>query len=224
MDESPRRGRGQVHQITPEVTQDKEDVAVFEVDGKDKSWFLQKGGLLFDCGDAPGFRMDVSFLGGATSCFGDDYAELSRAGQHATINWMLMVGAARSDVQLTGYKDCKTSGFYFLLHLNYRRTHWRVICCPHNAELEDSKGEFHTCNPQDGDQFEFESHEGQTLGVELAGRELWLLDGGARIARGHWVHGDSDVEGGRLPVGKYRPAVLTPNCPTRFRAAVAGQG
>ena len=34
-------------------------------------------------------------------------------------------------------EDCKTSGFYFIFHLNYRRTRWRIIACPHNAEIED---------------------------------------------------------------------------------------
>merc|ERR1711972_281007 len=119
-------------------------------------------------------------------------------------------------------------GFYFLLHLNYRRTHWRVIGSPHNSELQDVAGETYTCNPQDGGQFELPAHEGQQLGVEFAGRELWLLDGGERVLRGFWTQedeateqGGSDDDSGKLPVAEYYPAILTSNCPTSLRAVVA---
>lgn len=220
---------GQVHQITYEVEQDLADDALFRVNGKDKSWFLQKGGVSFEREDPARFRLEVEFLAGPTSRFGDEYAELSRAEQQATINWMLMVGVARADCELTGYKDCKSSGFYFLLHLSYRRTHWRIIGSPHDSELEDSEGKLYTCNPQDGDQFELPAYEGQKLSVEFADRELWLLDGGRRVLRGHWaVEGaggltggtGAETEEGKLPDAAYYPAMLTPNCPTAVRAVV----
>lgn len=215
-----RPSTGQVRHITCEVEQDTSDDAVFRVDGKDKSWFMQKGAITFERADPGHFRLEVQFLGGPTSRFGDAYAELSRAEQQATINWLLMVGVARGDYDLTGYKDCKSSGFYFLLHLNYRRTHWRVIGCPHNSELENNEGTFFTCNPQDGGQFELPASEGQMLGVEFSERELWLLDGGARVLRGHWASEGEGAEVGNFRDAAYYPAILTPNCPTVLRAVV----
>lgn len=228
-----RAGIGQVRHITSEVDHDLADDAVFRVSGKDKSWFLQKGAISFERPDPSRFRLEVQFLGGPESRFGDAYAELSRAEQHATVNWLLMVGVARADYELTGYKDCKTSGFYFLLHLNYRRTHWRVIGSPHNSELEDASGETYTCNPQEGGQFELPAEEGQLLGVEYADRELWLLSGGQRVLRGCWVSDGEDEHTsgqqsseeassiGKLPIAEYYPAILTSNCPTALRAVVA---
>eukprot|EP00931_Biecheleriopsis_adriatica_P048597 TRINITY_DN28098_c0_g1_i1.p1 TRINITY_DN28098_c0_g1~~TRINITY_DN28098_c0_g1_i1.p1 ORF type:complete len:290 (+),score=51.92 TRINITY_DN28098_c0_g1_i1:75-872(+) len=220
----PPVGRGQVQQITPEVEQDREDPSLFHVDGKDRSWFLQKGALLLERASPSRFRVDVIFQGGPKSRFGDDYAELSRAEQADTMNWLLAVGVARSGVELTGYRDCKTSGYYFILHANYRRTRWRVIASPHNAELEDVDGKLYSCNPQDANQFEIEAFEGQTLSVEYAENELWILEGGSRRARGHWVFEDDEtVPCGKLPPGDYRPAVLTSNCPTSFHARVVSE-
>jgi len=220
VDGRPTPGRGQVKLITFEVRQDPEDDAVFRVEGKDKSWFLQKGALAFNCADPRRFRLEAQFLGGETCRFGDDYADLSRAEQQATINWLLMIGAAKADFGLTGYKDCKSSGFYFLLHASYRRTCWRIIGSPHTCELEDVDGRTYTCNPQDGGQFELPAREGQTFGVELCDGELWLTDGGARVLRGNWKFGEEDIEPGKLPDIDFAPAILTPNCPTAFRASV----
>merc|ERR1712187_312825 len=121
---------------------------------------------MFECGNPNSFRLSFVFFGDSRNRYGDDFAELSRAEQHASINWLLMVGVASQDYELTGYRDCKVAGFFFLLHLNYRRTRWRVICCPHNAELEDVTGRRYTCNPQDAGQFELPAHEGQELAVE----------------------------------------------------------
>eukprot|EP00747_Dinoflagellata_sp_TGD_P167279 gnl/TRDRNA2_/TRDRNA2_191387_c0_seq1.p1 gnl/TRDRNA2_/TRDRNA2_191387_c0~~gnl/TRDRNA2_/TRDRNA2_191387_c0_seq1.p1 ORF type:complete len:284 (-),score=63.41 gnl/TRDRNA2_/TRDRNA2_191387_c0_seq1:30-854(-) len=217
----PKVGRGQVHQITHEVAQDEQDPALFEVDGKDQSWFMQKGAVMFDCPDPANFQLQLKFLGGRQSCFGDDYAELSRAEQLAQVNWLLMAGVAPKSYQLTGYKDCKVSGFYFLLHLNYRRTAWRIIGCPHsNCEIEDMEGELHTSDPQDGNQFELPAYESQTISVEYSNGELWLLDNGERVCRGCWAHEDESLEEGKLPGKDYRPVVLTPNCKTHLRAEV----
>lgn len=213
-------GRGQVRQITCEVDQDASDPSIFRVDGKDKSWFMQKGGIMFDRRDPASFCLGVRFLGDKANRFGDAYAELSRAEQHATANWLLMVGVAPLGYELTGHRDCKAGGFYFLLHLNYRRTAWRVIACPHEAELEDAHGRLYTCDPQARGQLELPAREGQTLGVEYTEGELWLMEGGARVARGHWVHTDVAAGQGRLPRGEYFPVILTPNCPTVLQAAV----
>eukprot|EP00933_Yihiella_yeosuensis_P048734 TRINITY_DN45093_c0_g1_i1.p1 TRINITY_DN45093_c0_g1~~TRINITY_DN45093_c0_g1_i1.p1 ORF type:complete len:287 (-),score=56.15 TRINITY_DN45093_c0_g1_i1:23-841(-) len=220
--DSAPSGRGQVRQITVEVQQDPDDVSLFRVDGKDKSWFLQKGAISFNRASPNRFRIEVSFQSGPTSRFGDDYAELSRAEQNASINWLLMLGVARSDNELTGYRDCKTSGFYFLFHLNFRRTHWRIIGSPHTAELEDTNGKLYTCNPQDDEQLEIPAFEGQKLSVEYAEGELWVLNGENRVARGIWVtENDSEVvEEGKLPSGDYYPTVLTSNCPSAFHARV----
>lgn len=222
-----RPPNGQVRHITQEVDQDYYDPKVFRLDGKDKSWFLQKGAMTFHRADAKKFRLEVCFLGGEKSRFGDEYADLSRAEQHATINWLLMIGVARGSHELTGYKDCKSSGFYFLLHCNYRRTHWRVIGCPHNSELQDPKGASYTCNPQDGSQFELLAVENQQLGIEFADQEVWLLSGGERVLRGFWTHAArefgeeaGDAEDGKLPDVEYFPAILTSNCPTEFSAVV----
>lgn len=217
-------GRGQVRQITAEVEQDRTDAALFRVAGKDKSWFLQKGGIVFERSNPSRFYVDVVFEGGVLSRFGDEYAEISRAQQLATINWLLMVGVAKSDYDLTGYRDCKTSGFYFLFHLNYRRTRWRIIGCPHNCELEDADGRLYTCDPQESGQFEHPAYEGQVLTVAFEGGELWLVDNGVRVLRGLWGLSPDGTDAaevsprGQLPAGEYFPAVLTPNCPTAFRA------
>lgn len=215
----------QVRQVTREVRQHPGDCAVFEVDGKDKSWFVQKGAVSFEPSDPAAFRMDVTFIGGELSRFGDDYAELARAEQLATINWMLMVGVVHSDYSLTGYKDCKAAGFFFLLQLNYRRTRWRVACCPHDASVVDAQerrypSDVHGIEPL----FEVPACEGQALGIEYAHGILWLLDCGSRIACGTWAAIADAASGGvqecRLPPGDYIPAILTPNCPTRFHCAV----
>ncbi|CAJ1361796.1 unnamed protein product [Effrenium voratum] len=130
--------RGQVLQITREVLQeisrgDASDSSLFRVEGKDKSWFLQKGAIAFKASSTR-FRLNVTFQG---SSFGDDYAELSRSQQAQTINWLIALGVVRKGEELTGYQDCKTSGFYFIFHANYRRTRWRIIACPHNAEIKE---------------------------------------------------------------------------------------
>ncbi|CAE7895415.1 unnamed protein product, partial [Symbiodinium microadriaticum] len=71
----------EVRQITPEVVQerssgtDETDVSLFKVEGKDKSWFLQKGAVTFERPGSARFRLDVTFTGGPRSRFGDDYAE-----------------------------------------------------------------------------------------------------------------------------------------------------
>ena len=36
-------------------------------------------------------------------------------------------------------QDSKTSGFYFIFHINYRRTRWRIIASPHDAVIEDAR-------------------------------------------------------------------------------------
>ncbi|CAE8597740.1 unnamed protein product [Polarella glacialis] len=212
-------GRGQVRQLTFEVQQDEADATLFRVDGKDKSWFLQKGAVVFNRPSESRFRLEVTFQAGLSSRFGDEYAELSRAEQSSTINWLLMAGIARGGSELTGYRDCKTSGFYFLFHLNYRRTRWRIIACPHTAELEDTAGKLYTGNPQDADQFELPAYEGQILSVEYADGELWLLEAGLRRVRGIWAYNEAVPEG-KLPAGDYYPTVLTSNCPTAFHARV----
>ncbi|CAE7523212.1 unnamed protein product [Symbiodinium natans] len=217
--ETPRQEpRGQVRQITPEVRQDEADPTRFCVEGKDRSWFLQKGGVVFDRPRPDRFRLDVTFSGGLQSRFGDDYAELSRAEQSDTINWLVAVGVARHDAVLTGYKDCKTTGFYFIFHLNYRRTRWRIVACPHNAELEDLSGQRFSCDPQEDDQFELDAYEGQTLSVEFAEGELFVAERNQRRALGKWAFNDGST---RLPDVKYFPAVLTSNCPTSLTAVVA---
>jgi len=218
----PPVGRGQVLQITSEVEQDEDDDSCFKVDGKDKSWFLQKGAVTFKCEDYNFFRIQVTFCGGKTNKFGDDYADLSRAEQHATMNWLIMIGIAVREKKLTGYKDCKSTGFYFLFHLNYRRTRWRIIGCPHNSELEDTNGNLYTCNPQDANQFELPAYEGQTLTVEYQNRELWVLDSGSRVTRGHWAIPDTGIAAaGNLPDEQYMPAILTSNCPTHCQVQVS---
>jgi len=215
-------GRGQVLQITAEVEQDENDDTSFKVDGKDKSWFLQKGAVTFKCDEYNSFSIHVTFCGGKTNKFGDDYAELSRAEQHATMNWLIMIGIAARSKQLTGYKDCKSTGFYFLFHLNYRRTHWRIIGCPHNSELEDTNGKLYTCNPQDANQFELPAYEGQSLTVEYHNRELWVLENGSRVVRGHWaIPNDGAGAAGALPDEQYVPAILTSNCPTHCNVRVS---
>ncbi|CAK0888226.1 unnamed protein product [Prorocentrum cordatum] len=114
--------RGQARLVTREVVQDDpEEPSRFSVDGKDKSWFVQKGAVSFHCRDPSAFSLDLSFLGGARSLFGERYAGLSRQEQESSINWLVAAGAAFEDWELTGYRDCKLAGFFFLLHLNYRR-------------------------------------------------------------------------------------------------------
>merc|ERR1712107_865298 len=88
----------------------------FKVDGLDRGWFLQKGSIMFDCPDPGAFRLKLTFLGDAVNRYGDDYAEMSRAEQAAQENYLLMAGVAPLNCKLTGYKDCKSSGFYFLFH------------------------------------------------------------------------------------------------------------
>lgn len=213
--------RGQVSQITEEVTQDPDDTALFKVQGKDKSWFMQKGGIMFKSSSTEAFRLKVSFVGDAVNRYGDDYADLSRVEQAAQENWLLMAGVASKSYKLTGYKDCKASGFYFLFHLSYRRTCWRIIGCPHHAELEDPQGKFYTCNPQDANHFEIPAYEGQTLVIEYSNRQLCIVDEKRqRVVCGHWRHDGEGAELGKLPIGEYQPVVLTPNCPTQFRAWV----
>lgn len=215
-------GRGPVLQITSEVVQDEDDDSCFKVDGKDKSWFLQKGAVTFKCDNYNSFRTLVTFCGGKTNKFGDDYADLSRAEQHATMNWLIMIGIAARAKRLTGYKDCKSTGFYFLFHLNYRRTHWRIIGCPHNSELEDTDGNLYTCNPQDSNQFELPAYEGQTLTVEYHNQELWVLENGSRVVRGHWaIPHAGTAAAGNLPDEQYAPAILTSNCPTSCKVQVS---
>lgn len=220
---APKVPRGQVRFITHEVEQDASDPSLFQVSGKDRSWFLQKGALSFEPPSPSRWRLQFSFQGGSLNRFGDDYAELSRADQLATINWLLMVGAVPEDYALTGFKDCKAGGFYFLFHLSYRRTAWRIIGCPHyNCEVEDAEGKLFTSDPQEGDQFEMPAFEGQTLTVEYSDRELWILDGDRRVVRGSWVHEGKDTEDGKLPNDvSFLPAVLTPNCPTRLQVCVS---
>mmetsp|Transcript_7328 Transcript_7328/g.22955 ORF Transcript_7328/g.22955 Transcript_7328/m.22955 type:complete len:236 (-) Transcript_7328:84-791(-) len=211
----PRKaGQGSVCQITPEVYQDPEDSSVFRVDGKDKSWFMQKGGIMFDHPDAARLRLRVRFLGDAVNRYGEDYAELSRAEQHATINWLLMLGVAPRGYELTGYRDCKAGGFYFLLHLDYRRTCWRVAACPHCAELEDAEGTPYPCDPRDRGRYELPAHEGQALFLELAGQDLWLSEAGERRLRGRWPPAAG-------PAADLRPVLLLPNCPTALEATLA---
>lgn len=209
---SPRLApRGQVRQITCEVQQDLADDHRFSVEGKDKSWFLQKGGISFHRPSAERFRLDITFHG---SLFGDDYAELSRVEQVQSINWLIAIGVVRGDEELTGYKDCKTSGYYFIFHVNYRRTRWRIIACPHDAVVQDIGGEHYCCDPQADGHFEIDAFEGQTLSVELVENELWIAEGGERKAQGVWAKNT------KLPQGDYFPAVLTSNCPTIFSAKV----
>lgn len=217
-----RELRGQLLQMTSEVSQDENDPKQFEVDGKDKSWFLQKGGLMFNCSNPVDFKTNVIFQGGQQSLFGDKYADLSFAEQGATINWLLMVGIAPRDYELTGYKDCKVEGcHFFLFHLNYRRTAWRIIGCPHaNSEMEDSDGKFWTSDPQVGNQYELPAYEGQCLTVHYADRELWVLDGGKKMLRGHWVCDSAADASGKLPEKDYRPVILTPNCPTKIQVTI----
>lgn len=215
------RGLGQVCQITEEVWQNPDDPERFQVQGKDKSWFLQKGGLMFDCPDPARFQLQVSLLGDDVNRYGDVYAELSRAEQAMQENWLLMAGVAPRTYKLTGFKDCKAGGFYFLFHLSYRRTCWRIIGCPHNSELEDPRsGKTYSCNPQESDHFEIPAFEGQTLVVEYEDRELWLVDNGIRVLRGYWSHDGGGAEEGKLPDQEYRPVVLTSNCPTRLQVRV----
>lgn len=210
----------EVLQITREVGR-AQTGAVFEVEGGDKSWFLQRGGLLLARrGPEARFLLRVTFLGGARNRYGDAYAALSLAEQRATRNWLLMLGAAPRGRELTGHRDCKAGGFYFLLHLDRRRAAWRVVACPHEAELEDAAGRLYACDPRGADRLEVPAREGQVLGVEYAEGALWLLEGGARAARGHWAHGDGAAGEGGLPRGEYLPAVLFPNCPTSLRAEV----
>jgi len=221
---APRKvGRGQVSQITHEVEQSIEDPTRFEVAGKDKSWFIQKGGLMLDSKESSQFKLNATFFGNGAreSLFGDDYAELSRADQAATINYLLMCGVAPKDYMLTGFKDCKAGGFYFLFHINYRRTAWRIIGCPHTCELEDTEGNFYTCDPQASNHFELPASEGQTLTVELSSdRELWVCENGRRLVRGIWEQEDGESEG-KLPRDvEFRPVVLTPNCPTKVAVVV----
>mmetsp|Transcript_110501 Transcript_110501/g.174628 ORF Transcript_110501/g.174628 Transcript_110501/m.174628 type:complete len:265 (-) Transcript_110501:21-815(-) len=212
--------RGQALQVTQEVTQDKTDSSVFKVDGKDRSWFMQKGGIMFDCRDKEHFRLTFSFLGGDVNRYGNDYADLSRVEQAAQENWLLMAGVAPRSYKLTGYKDCKL-GFYFLFHLSYRRTCWRIICSPHNAELEDSQGQAYTCDPQDSNQFEIPASEGQEICIDYSEGKLSIVDHtGERLACGHWSHDGEGAAEGKLPKDEYRPVILTPNCPTQFRASV----
>eukprot|EP00405_Crypthecodinium_cohnii_P042561 CAMPEP_0206566948 /NCGR_PEP_ID=MMETSP0325_2-20121206/24958_1 /ASSEMBLY_ACC=CAM_ASM_000347 /TAXON_ID=2866 /ORGANISM="Crypthecodinium cohnii, Strain Seligo" /LENGTH=253 /DNA_ID=CAMNT_0054070067 /DNA_START=40 /DNA_END=801 /DNA_ORIENTATION=- len=221
IDEKPREVLGQVRQLTEEVRQDPQHPKVFAVDGLDKSWFCQKGSITFKRADEQqqNFTLEVSFVGSELSRFGDDYADLSRAEQQATINWLLMIGVAREDYQMTGYKDCKSSGFYFLLHCNYRRTAWRVIGCPHNGHLEDVHGNKFTSNPQDGGQFEFPAAEDQHMSVRYEDGEVWLVDGQEKLVRGLWDVGEEAPQA-TLPSGRYIPAILTPNCPSHFHAEV----
>lgn len=213
--------RGNAIQLTEEVVQDPDDSSRFRVDGKDRSWFMQKGGVMFETASPTSFRLKISFAGGAVNSYGDNYADLSRVDQAVQENWLLMAGVAPRSYKLTGYKDCKAGGFYFLFHLSYRRTCWRIIGCPHQAELQDSQGQVYTCNPQDGNQFELPAYEGQTLVIEYANRELSIVDEqGGRLVCGHWRHEGEGAEEGKLPEQEYRPVVLTPNCPTQFKAWV----
>eukprot|EP00434_Breviolum_minutum_P034904 symbB.v1.2.030898.t1/scaffold3528.1/size54678/4 len=215
---SPRPApRGQVRQITRELHQDLADDSFFRVDGKDKSWFLQKGGVTFNRPDAERFRLDVTLHG---SCFGEDYAELSRLEQAQTTNWLIAIGVAHGEKELSGYQDSKTSGFYFIFHINYRRTRWRIIASPHDAVIEDLGGEHFQCDPQVDGHFEIDAFEGQTLSVEFINRELWIAEGAERKALGVWACSDASK---KLPEGDYFPAVLTSNCPTLFSAKVGFQ-
>merc|ERR1712032_1296475 len=121
-----------------------------------------------------------------------------------------MVGVAQVQTELTGYKDCKSSGFYFLLHLNYRRTAWRVICCPHAAEVQDMDSKRYPSDPQQDGQFEIPAYEGQKLGIEYENSSLWLTNDGTRVARGCWKTEDGNNDSSaELPEGDYRPTVLT---------------
>lgn len=210
--------KGQASQVTDEVLQREDDPSKFEVDGKDKSWFMQKGGMMFRSENHERFQLKLMFFGDEVNRYGDDYADLSRAEQHATMNWMVMAGVAPRECKLTGYKDCKAAGFFFLFHINYRRTAWRVIGCPHSCLLEDGEGKRYTCNPQEAGQLELPAAEGQALVVEYGDRELRILDAaGLVVARGRW---ESGTEGGKLPDAEYHPVVLTPNCPTRLQVTV----
>eukprot|EP00435_Cladocopium_sp_Y103_P011311 s1378_g2.t4 len=87
-----------IEQSSPDLADD----SLFHLDGKDKSWFLQKGGVSFNRPSAERFRLDVTFCG---SRFGDDYAELSRLEQANTTNWLIAIGVVFGDNELTGYED-----------------------------------------------------------------------------------------------------------------------
>lgn len=212
--------KGQVNQLTVEVDQDRSDSRVFRVQGKDKSWFIQKGAVTFERSNPQHFVLEASFVGGKRNRFGDHYAELSRADQLDTINWMIMMGVARSSWEMSGYKDCKASGFYFLVQANYRRTAWNVIGCPHNCEVTDMNGDTYASEPQGLGHFEFPAYDGQRIGIEYTNREVWLLSDGKRIVRGCWAHDVGGAENGLLPDVEYAPALLLPNCPTEISAEV----
>lgn len=215
-----REGEGQVCQITSEVWQDESDPSCFKVDGKDKSWFMQKGGVMFSSADPAHFSLNVRLLGGELNRYGDDYADLSRADQHEAINWLWMAGVAPESYELTGHKDCKVGGFFFLFHLNYRRTKWRILGCPHNSELEDAAGKLYNCDPQASGQYELPAYEGQTITIEFENGELWIVENGCRMLRGQWSHGDQPADPGKLPDKVYRPVILTANSPTYLQATV----
>lgn len=219
---------GQVMWITHEVEQDTEDVELFKVTGKDKSWFQQKGGTMFHCKDPKNFRISIEFVGDEQNLYGTEYAVLSMAEQQNQKNWLIMVGIAPKDYELTGYKDCKMDGsYYFLFHLCYRRTFWRIIGCPHyNAELEDLEGNAYTCDPQKANQYEYTAYAGQKLTVEYKDNELWVVDAdGEKVLKGIWVFDEdspyADTVVTEIPREvEYRPVVLTPNSPVEYRVTI----
>jgi len=203
-----------------DIEQDTEDPSVFEVLGKDRSWFNQKGAVMFGCTNPEHFRLNITFLGNASNSnnhFGNTFADLSRQEQSEQANWMVMAGVAPCGYALTGCSDCK-QGFYFLFHVNYRRTSWRIVGCPHDCELVGLgvKQGLYTCDPQGEGQLEIRAWEGQELSVEYSNRFLWVLYDGVRVARGCWLQ----CEHG-LPEQEYRPVILTANCRTKFRATVS---
>lgn len=50
---------------------------------------------------------------------------------------LAIYGAWQSLSALGILQDSKTSGFYFIFHLNYRRTRWRIIASPHDATIQE---------------------------------------------------------------------------------------
>eukprot|EP00929_Paragymnodinium_shiwhaense_P037562 TRINITY_DN19996_c0_g4_i2.p1 TRINITY_DN19996_c0_g4~~TRINITY_DN19996_c0_g4_i2.p1 ORF type:complete len:317 (+),score=52.35 TRINITY_DN19996_c0_g4_i2:231-1181(+) len=218
----------QVHQLTSEVVQTEADPSEFQVDGRDKSWFVQKGALSFKCDDSSKFRLSLVFTGGVLNRFGDCYADLPRASQEQTINWLLMLGATATDYELNGETDCKSgNGLFFLLHLDYRRTKWRISACPHNATLRDVEGSSYSSDPQSDELLEMKAYENQMIRVELRAGKLWLMDGDTYVAEAAWPSTAADdaaaaagTAAGEISKLALRPAILTSNCPTAFRAVV----
>eukprot|EP00397_Hematodinium_sp_SG-2012_P057640 GEMP01072265.1.p1 GENE.GEMP01072265.1~~GEMP01072265.1.p1 ORF type:complete len:202 (+),score=28.60 GEMP01072265.1:195-800(+) len=184
---------------------------VISTDGIDKSWFHQKGAVKFSDVSTSQWYLECN-LSGPNSAVGDEYADLSMAEQCMQENWLFMIGACPRDYEPSGYKDCKVSGCHFLLlQLNYRRTHWHVLCCPHDGIIIGSDGNEYTSDPHRMDHFQIPAHKGLQFERMDAGRYVLRDRNGSAQCECRWP--DMETKDRET---LYAPMVLVSNTPTRL--------